>query len=113
MTYQDFRRLALDATEIADFDRYIAEVGGSVPETVPDAQVIGLLADIHAYANDRTAQMVRTIAGMSRTDFARAYNIPYRTAQNWETDTANARTAPDYLLDLLAYAVIADKRIAP
>lgn len=43
--YQDFRRILTDATECADLDGYIAEVGGSVPMDDVTA-VIDLLTEI-------------------------------------------------------------------
>ena len=108
MTYQDYRRICMDATECADLETYIAEVGGSLPETVRDDAIIPTLTAVYAIANDPNVRTVRTVTGLSQAAFARAYNLPLRSVENWESKGNNARTAPGYVLDLLAYAVICD-----
>lgn len=37
---------------------------------------------------------------MNVSQFARYFNVPLRTVQNWE---ANSRKCPDYLLELMVY----------
>lgn len=44
--------------------------------------------------------LLRKQSGMTRTQFAEYFGIPYRTVQDWEL--AN-RTCPDYLLKLMKY----------
>lgn len=61
---------------------------------------------IGRYGCDRTIETIREIAGLSRAEFARAYHLPLRSLENWESTGANSRTAPPYLADLLAFAVI-------
>jgi len=39
-------------------------------------------------------------SGMSRTQFSKHFEIPYRTIQNWEL---GLRKCPDYLLKLMQY----------
>ncbi len=106
MTYEDFRCMATDASEFDSLGDYIAEVGGSVPSSVSDADLIRVLTDCYTYGNDRTAETIRKLTGLSRAAFAREYNLPLRTLENWEGHGASARIAPGYVLDLLAYAVI-------
>lgn len=109
MTYEDFLRLALGATEFDDPSDYIAEEGGSVPEAVPDEVLVPMLTDIYDYGHDRSVATVRRIAGMSRAAFSRGYRLPVRSVENWETVGPNGRTAPSYLVDLIAFAVLSDK----
>lgn len=109
MTYEDFRRLIMDASEFDNLDAYIAEVGGSVPTSVPDTKVIQLLTDCYTYGRSHTAATIRGLTSLSQAAFARAYLLPARTVENWEGHGASARTAPPYVLDLLAYAVITSK----
>ncbi len=47
-----------------------------------------------------TIKEIRTASGMSITDFARYFGIPYRTVQNWEREE---RKCPDYLIELIRY----------
>lgn len=109
MTYRDFLRLAMDATEFETVEDYIAETGGSVPESVRDDALIPMLGDLYAYGRDRSIAVVRQIAGMNRTAFAREYRLPLRSVENWEATGASGRSAPPYLIDLIAFAVITDK----
>lgn len=43
---------------------------------------------------------LREGSGLSRTEFAKHFEIPYRTVQNWEL---GLRECPEYLLKLLKY----------
>ena len=48
---------------------------------------------------------IRDITGMTRTAFAKKYEIPLRTVENWETEKARP---PKYLVNLLRMAVEAE-----
>lgn len=108
MQYNDFIRIVSDVSEFNKREDYIAEVGGSVPPSVPDDKLVPLLETCWTYGHDRTVDTVRTITGLSRAAFARDYRLPLRTVENWESDTSNARSAPGYVVDLLAWAVVND-----
>lgn len=43
---------------------------------------------------------VRAATGMNLKQYSEYFNIPYRTAQNWE---GGQRACPTYLLDLMKY----------
>lgn len=47
-----------------------------------------------------TFKELRERSGMSRTQFAEYFDIPYRSIQNWEL---GLRECPDYLLKLMYY----------
>jgi len=49
---------------------------------------------------------LRVNANMTRTEFAKYLNIPYRTIENWEKDT---NKCPDYLFDLIEYKLDAEE----
>lgn len=50
---------------------------------------------------------IRAASGLSQVEFAEEYEIPSRTIEAWETENqAHARTAPEYVRSLLAYAVL-------
>ena len=108
MTYNDFLRLTMDASEFDTRDDYITEVGGSVPPTVPDDKMLPLLDACWAYGRNRSVATVRGISGLSRAGFAREYRLPLRTVENWESESDSGRTAPGYVVDLLAWAVVND-----
>lgn len=51
-----------------------------------------------------TLKELREQSGMSRSNFAEYFGIPYRTVQSWELNSeTNARKCPDYLLKLMEY----------
>lgn len=107
MTFETFYALTLDATEFSDPEAFAAECGGSIPDELPVDQLLAILVDVYAYAHDRSMNTIRSITGLSRAAFSRAYHIPIRTLENWD---AGVNSAPAYVLDLLAYAVITRER---
>lgn len=50
---------------------------------------------------------IREKSGMNRKDFAEWLGIPYRTMQEWEL---GRRVMPEYVLRLIAYKVLNEKR---
>lgn len=55
------------------------------------------------YAHEQSVVCLRRMTGMTRQDFSKAYQIPYRTVTDWER---GERVPPPYVLDFLAFAVI-------
>ena len=51
---------------------------------------------------------LRKETGMKRPDFARYFDIPYRTVQDWELGN---RKIPEYLLRLMEYKIRMEKMI--
>lgn len=49
---------------------------------------------------------LRNSTGMSRMDFCRYFEIPYRTMQDWEL---GKRRIPGYLLRLMEYKIQTEK----
>jgi DNA-binding transcriptional regulator YiaG len=47
-----------------------------------------------------TLKELRELSGMTRTQFADYFDIPYRTIQDWELGN---RTCNDYIIALLEY----------
>lgn len=45
---------------------------------------------------------LRELSGMNKADFAKYFNIPYRTIQNWELEI---NKCPEYLIDLMLYKI--------
>lgn len=52
-----------------------------------------------------TIAEIREMSGLSRAAFSRAYKIPVRTLEDWES---GKRTPPEYVADLLARVVAED-----
>lgn len=51
---------------------------------------------------------LREETGMTRTDFSKYFNIPYRTVENWEFDI---NQCPEYLYELIKFKLISDNKI--
>ena len=51
---------------------------------------------------------LRTASGMSRSQFAEYFDVPYRTVQDWELGN---RTAPEYLISLMEYKLRNENKI--
>lgn len=47
-----------------------------------------------------TFKELRQASGMTRTQFSKYFDIPYRTVQSWELED---RKCPEYLLKLMKY----------
>lgn len=51
---------------------------------------------------------LRESTGMNRRQFCDYFQIPYRTVSEWERD---GRHAPDYLIRLLEYYILAENLV--
>lgn len=58
--------------------------------------------------NAERVKEMRKETGLSAQKFGDKYGIPLRTIQEWER---GGRTAPDYVIDLLAFAVASEKTV--
>lgn len=108
MTYTELRRLLTDADECKNFEQYLAEVGGSLDAEFyeADGAAYNLLADVWKLHENHTYKTLVEISGISNRQLAIRYNIPIRTAENWHS---GVREITEYLLDLLAADVLAEK----
>lgn len=103
--YADFARLLADTKKYDQFEAYAAECGGSVPvDNMYSA--IALLTQIWALGHDGLSiDSIRAVADVTLAELCRDYKVPYRTVQDWG---AGRRKPPEWLLPLLAYAVLTD-----
>lgn len=51
----------------------------------------------------KTVNDLRVKSGMTRSQFAEYFSIPYRTVQDWELGN---RKCPEYLLKLMEYKLV-------
>lgn len=108
MTYTELRRLLIDADECKNFEQYLAEVGGSLDAEFyeTDDAAYNLLADVWKLHENHTYKTIAELSGISNRQLAIKYNIPPRTAENWQS---GVREITEYLLDLLAADVLTEK----
>lgn len=92
-----FRALFSAALKTDDRDEYISDWGDAEDAEVPDQRIsaLGALWDV-AHASIRE---IRAYTGLTRTNFALRYLIPYRSVENWERGDSQC---PDYVRLLLA-----------
>ena len=50
---------------------------------------------------------IREKTGLSRKDFCKKYGLPYQTVTDWEL---GHRTAPDYVMRMLAFSVLMNEK---
>lgn len=98
MTYELFTQLYSEALEYSDVDMYIAERGWQDWMEAFDNHG-NILKDIYTLANSSLKE-IRESHGYTRAAFAKEYNIPIRTLEDWESEK---RTAPIYVSILIAY----------
>lgn len=110
ISYDDFRRLAMDASECQTLEGYLAEVGGSV--LMGDAQqATRLLEAIYQVASSQyNYSAIAKVCGQSMRGLAISLGIPVRTAENWAANRkkAEARRASDWMMEMVAYTAISN-----
>ena len=87
---------------------FFLEDGGKItPLSTDDAQkIIGLIAPqrySELFPDTTIIDRVKALRGdMTQQEFSRAYGVPVRTLQSWET---GYRVPPEYVLDLLEFRI--------
>lgn len=103
--YSDFVRLLHDASECSTPEKYIVEVGGSVPLGDP-YKIIELLDAMWEMAHDGlTIKSIAAACCTSVRQIGIKLGIPHRTIGNWSAGS----TVPDtWKIHTVAYAVLSD-----
>ena len=98
MKFDLFKQLYNEALEIASLELYVAERGWQEwMEEYEPQEIADILTKIYTLANNP----LKDTRSVSRAEFARQYNIPVRTLQDW--DLGN-RTPPIYVKMLIDFA---------
>jgi DNA-binding transcriptional regulator YiaG len=111
MTYQLFQTALHWALESGDYEEFKHHAADSIYEEIglgfkTEERVQEILKFIWNHSFNRNVDFLICESGLGKSEFARAYNIPLNTLQKWlYTDTK----PPEYLLDLLAFAIIQDE----
>lgn len=108
MTYQDFHRLYIDASECDTAELFLAECGGSVDFASPE-DAVRVLTAIHTIVHGGgDFRAIANACGLSIRGLALRLGIPLRSAENWTAASkANRRAASPWALRLIAYAAVA------
>lgn len=108
MTKQQFHAQRLNALDCTDFDQYVAECGGSMPEEyfAEGVDIVSVMQQIWDLAYDFTFRRLKSIHGGSLRTIAQEYDIPLRTLEDWD---AGRRNPPEYVLEFLAADVLTNR----
>lgn len=87
-------------------ERFSAEIG--FPETAPDEKNFVKAISIIAAAADNNMKLLVELSGLSLSNFSKKFMIPYRSLQNWVSDSKNSRKPPDYLTILIGYILTSE-----
>lgn len=104
ITYQDFYRLEIDASEFETVESYIEEVGGSVHVEDVDKtiKILGAIYKIARSGND--FGVIAETCEQSKRGLAVSLGIPTRTTENWCQGTV----PPAWQMSMVAYAALAN-----
>lgn len=106
MKYQLYVSLYSEALGYADIDMFVAERGWQEwMDDYPTEKLGTLMQEIYFLANT-DLKTIREKYGYSRAAFARLFNIPIRSLENWDS---GSRQMPDYLKILICYALFESK----
>ncbi|HFI0175705.1 TPA: helix-turn-helix domain-containing protein [Streptococcus suis] len=103
MKFELFNQLYIEALEQSDLEYYITERGWQEWMEPYEAQDIAdILSTIHKLANSTLAES----RGCSRAEFARKFDIPVRTLEDWDS---GKRVPPMYVKKLIDFARFMDR----
>lgn len=98
MKFELFNQLYIEALEQSDLEYYIAERGWQDwMESYSAQEIADILSAVYSLANSTLAES----RGCSRAEFARKFDIPIRTLEDWDS---GKRVAPMYVKKLIDYA---------
>lgn len=106
LTDKQFGQMFADANIINNRDAFVsdwalANIWGDAPETDIPAERIDTIAHIWDLAHTSINDII-TVSGLSITNFAATYAIPYSTVQHWRS---GVNTCPVYLRLLLIRSI--------
>ncbi|NQK21601.1 hypothetical protein HO515_10415 [Streptococcus suis] len=103
MKFELFNQLYIEALEESDLEYYIAERGWQDwMESYAAQDIADILTTIYTLASSTLAES----RGCSRAEFARRFDIPVRTLEDWDS---GKRVPPMYVKKLIDFARFMDK----
>jgi DNA-binding transcriptional regulator YiaG len=106
MTYQLFQTALHWARESGDYEEFKHHTADALYAAHDERSAVEAIQHfVWDYAADRTADTLARSSGLTKSELARRYNLPLNTLQKW---LYGGSTPSDYVLDLLAFAVLTD-----
>ncbi|HFI0164178.1 TPA: helix-turn-helix domain-containing protein [Streptococcus suis] len=103
MKFELFNQLYIEALEQSDLEYYITERGWQEwMESYEAQEIADILSAIYSLANSTLAESRES----SRAEFARRFDIPVRTLEDWDS---GKRVPPVYVKKLIDYALFMDR----
>lgn len=102
MTYPKYLELVGECKKCTTASAFAAEYGYPDDCEWTAGGLINAVDIIYAVSRNDFAALVE---GKNLSAFCRAYNIPLRSAQNWQN---GARKAPGYVVQMIGFALIAE-----
>lgn len=102
LSYQEFVDLLSIARQHSQFAKFTFAAGKYI--SIPNDRALDIAWRMkYAHLNIKS---IRSVSGLTQAEFAEKYGVSKRSVESWEGER---RRPPEYLVDLLAYAVYTDK----
>ena len=102
MIYKEYIALIKECENYSSAEMLLGEYGYPPNSEWTADGLINACKIIYAVSRNDFASLVE---GKNLSAFCRAYNIPLRSAQNWQN---GARKAPDYVLQMIGFVLISE-----
>lgn len=102
MTYFQYQAYVEEAGKHDSITEFLADIGFGEDVPYSGENWARVCEIIYAVAHNQISLIIGAFTARS---FAAKYGIPERTAQGWQN---KERNAPDYVIELLGFAVIGD-----
>ena len=108
MTKQQFHAQRINALDCTDFEQFVAECGGSMPEEyfAEGVDIVSAMQQIWDLAFNFTFRRLKCIHGGSLRSISQEYGIPLRSLEDWNSGKSSP---PEYVLEFLAADVLANR----
>lgn len=87
-------------------ERFLAEVGFPTELDLSAGELVKAVSIIAAAADGDVSKLCQ-LAGLKMSDFARKFQLPYRTVQDW---CGGRRNPPEYLPILIGFILVSELR---
>lgn len=109
MKYEYYKALIGEYIELGRSEEQLLGQIGFPPEIRWDGDGLAKAIAIISAAADGDTKRLVSLSGLSMTSFARKFRLPYRSVQNWCSDSGdNQRKPPEYLPILIGYILVTE-----
>lgn len=108
MTKQQFHAQRINALDCTDFEQFVAECGGSMPEEyfAEGVDIVSAMQQIWDLAFNFTFRRLKCIHGGSLRSISQEYGIPLRSLEDWNSGKSSP---PEYVLEFLSADILGNR----